>query len=265
PRKDIGNLPRFAYIPFADHQFYSHLYNSMVDAWTKIPVRGVIWYQGCSNAGQPSYLKYHKALINDWRAKWNSPDMPFIIVQLAGYEPAHANDWMTYDPNKPSGYALTRDIQMKMLALKNVGLACTIDIGEPANIHPANKQDVGKRLALEARRIAYGEDIVSQGPIFDKAIPEGETIRVFFKNLTGDLKTSDGKAPGAFAIAGDDRQFVWANAKLDGKTVIVSSPDVKSPKFVRYAYAGYRGDCNLQNHEGLPAYPFLSDADNSNL
>ena len=265
PRKDIASLPRFAYLPFADHQFYSHLYNSMVDAWTKLPVRGVIWYQGCSNAGQPSYLKYHKALINDWRAKWNNPDMPFIIVQLAGYEPAHAKDWMTYDPNKPSGYALTRDIQMKMLALKNVGLACTIDIGEAANIHPANKQDVGKRLALEARRIAYGEDIVSQGPIFDKAVPEGETIRVFFKNLTGDLKTSDGKAPGAFAVAGEDRNFFWADAKLDGKTVIVSSPNVKSPKFVRYAYAGYRGDCNLQNQEGLPAYPFLSDADNSNL
>jgi len=191
--------------------------------------------------------------------------MPFLIVQLAGFEPQHANDWMTYDPNKPSGYALTRDIQMKMLAIKNVGLACAIDIGEAANIHPANKQDVGKRLALEARRIAYGENIVSQGPIFDKAVPEGETIRVFFKNLSGDLKTSDGKAPGAFAIAGEDRKFVWAEAKLDGKTVIVSSPEVKAPKFVRYAYAGYRGDCNLQCQEGLPAYPFISDADNSNL
>ncbi len=265
PRKELGAVPKFVYIPFNDHQFYSHLYNSMVDAWTKLPVRGVIWYQGCSNSGQPTYLKYHKALINDWRSKWNNPDMPFIIVQLAGYEPAHAKDWMTYDPNRPSGYALTRDIQMKMLALKNVGLACAIDIGEAANIHPANKQDVGKRLALEARRIAYGENIVSQGPIFDKAVPEGEVLRVFFKNLTGDLKTSDGKAPGAFAVAGEDRKFVWANAKIDGKTVIVSSPDVKSPKFVRYAYAGYRGDCNLQNPEGLPAYPFLSDADNSNL
>ena len=191
--------------------------------------------------------------------------MPFIIVQLAGYEPAHAKDWKTYDPNKPSGYALTRDIQMKMLALKNVGLATAIDIGEVANIHPANKQDVGKRLALEARRIAYGENIVSEGPIFDKAVPEGDSIRVFFKNVSGNLKTSDGQAPGAFAVAGEDRKFVWAEAKLDGKTVVVSSPDVKSPKFVRYAYAGYRGDCNLQNPEGLPAYPFISDADNSNL
>ena len=152
-----------------------------------------------------------------------------------------------------------------MLNIPNVGLACAIDIGEAANIHPANKQDVGKRLALEAERIAYGKDIVSRGPLFVSATPEGDAMRVNFQYADG-LKTSDGKAPGAFAVAGADKHFVWADAKIDGDTVVVSSPKVPNPKYVRYGYAGYRGDCNLQNGAGLPAYPFRSDAyDYSNV
>ena len=129
--------PRFIDIPYKSHQFPGALYNGMTDAWTKLPVRGVIWYQGCSNAGQQHYYPLHKALIADWRAKWNNPEMPFLIVQLAGYEPARANNWKSSDPNRPSGYALTRDIQQQMLKIPNVGLACAIDIGEAANIHPA--------------------------------------------------------------------------------------------------------------------------------
>lgn len=254
------DAPRNIYIPYKSHQFHSMLYNGMVDSWTKLPVRGVIWYQGCSNAGQLHYYPLHKALIADWRAKWKNPEMPFIIVQLAGFEPNRAKNWQTSNPNKPSGYALTRDIQQQMLKIPNVGLACAIDIGEASNIHPANKQDVGKRLALEAERIAYGKDIVSRGPLFESAKPEGDSIRVSFKYADKGLRTSDGKAPGAFAVAGADKKFVWADAKIDGNTVVVSSPKVKEPKYVRYAYAGYRGDCNLQNAEGLPAYPFRSDA-----
>jgi len=246
--------------PYYSQQFYSNLYNGMTAAWTKLPVRGVIWYQGCSNNGSAHYYPLHKTLIADWRARWNQPDMPFLIVQLAGFEPARAKTWQNSDPNNPSGYALTRDIQQQMLKIPNVGLACAIDIGEVNNIHPGNKQDVGKRLALEALRIAYGKKIVSRGPLFESAKPEKDTIRVFFKYADNGLKTSDGKAPGAFAVAGADKKFVWAEAKIDGKTVVVSSPKVKEPKFVRYAYAGYRGDCNLQNTEGLPAYPFRSDA-----
>ncbi len=248
--------------PYYSQQFYSNLYNGMTAAWTRLPVRGVIWYQGCSNNGSDHYYPLHKTLIADWRARWNQPEMPFLIVQLAGYEPARAKNWQTSDPNKPSGYALTRDIQQQMLKIPNVGLACAIDIGEADCIHPGNKQDVGKRLALEALRIAYGKNIISRGPLFDHATPEKGAIRVFFKYADNGLKTSDGKAPGAFAVAGADGKFVWAEAKIDGKTVVVSSPEVKEPKFVRYAYAGYRGDCNLQNTEGLPAYPFRSDAYN---
>ena len=259
-------VPWFIFTPYQSHQFQSNLYNGMVAAWTKLPVRGVIWYQGCSNNGQIHYYPLHKTLIADWRARWNQPEMPFIIVQLAGFEPARAKNWQTADPNKPSGYALTRDIQQQMLQIPNVGLACTIDIGEAANIHPANKQDVGKRLALEAERIAYGRKIVSRGPLFESAKPEGSAVRITFKYADKGLKTSDGKAPGAFAVAGADRKFVWADARIDGKTVVVSSLKVQEPKYVRYAYMGYRGDCNLQNAEGLPAYPFRSDAvDYSNV
>jgi len=262
--KDLSGkrVPKF--IAFDESTvFPTGLYNGMVDSWTKLPVRGVLWYQGCSNVWQGKrYYPLLKALIADWRAKWNDPEMPFLIVQIAGYDsdPVRAKNWKTADPNKPFGSALIRDIQQQMLKIPNVGLACTIDIGEADNIHPANKQDVGKRLALEAERMVYGKDIASRGPLFESAKPEKGAIRVFFKYADKGLKTSDGKAPGAFAIAGADKKFVWADAKIDGKTVVVSSPAVKEPKYVRYAYAGYRGDCNLQNAEGLPAYPFRSDA-----
>ena len=239
--------------------FPTNLYNGMVAPWTKLPVRGVIWYQGCSNSGL-SYYPLLKSLIADWRAKWNKPDMPFLIVQLAGYDPLHAKTWKTSDPNTPHGNTLIRDIQQQMLNIPNVGLTCTIDIGEVDNIHPGNKQDVGKRLSLEAQRMVYGKNIVSRGPLFKSATPEKGAIRVYFENAGKGLKTSDGLAPGAFAVAGADKKFVWADAKIDGNTVVVSSPKIASPKYVRYAYAGYRGDCNLQNTEGLPAYPFRSDA-----
>ena len=245
-------------LPFQRHQFQGALYNSMVAAWTKLPIRGVIWYQGCSNSGQMHYYVLHKRLIEAWRNKWNNPQMPFIIVQLAGYEPGAVNTWRQSDPTKAHRFALTRDIQMEMLKIKNVGLACAIDIGEVNNIHPANKQDVGLRLALEAQRIAYGKNIVSQGPLYKSTAIEGNKIRVFFNNAQSGLKTSDNKSPNGFAIAGADGKFVWANAVIEKDTVVVSSPKVVSPKYVRYAYVGYRGDCNLQNKEGLPAYPFTS-------
>jgi sialate O-acetylesterase len=245
-------------LPFKSHQFQGALYNSMVASWTKLPIRGVIWYQGCSNAGKKHYYVLHKRLIQSWRAKWNKREMPFLIVQLAGFEPSKANTWRTADATNVSGYALTRDIQQEMLKIKNVGLACAIDIGEAANIHPANKQDVGLRLALEAQRIAYGKKIVSRGPLFKEAKTEGNSIRVFFYNAESGLATKDNQPVGAFAIAGADKKFVWAKAVIDGSTVVVSSPKVKNPKYVRYAYAGYRGDCNLQNKDALPAYPFTS-------
>ena len=253
------SAPLFIRTPYRELQFQSHLFNGMVSAWTRLPVRGVIWYQGCSNNGQMHYYPLLKTLIFDWRARWNQPEMPFLIVQLAGYDPNPGIKWRTADPNKVSGYPLTRDIQLQMIQIPNVGLASAVDVGEIANIHPSNKQDVGQRLALEAERIAYGKEIISRGPLFESAVREGNAIRVSFKYAENGLKTSDGQEPGAFAVAGADRKFAWADARIDGKTIIVSSPKVEAPMYVRYAYAGYRGDCNLQNAEGLPAYPFRSD------
>lgn len=247
--------------PYSIPSFQSNLYNGMVHGWTRFPIKGVIWYQGCSNNGKPHYLNLHRALIADWRARWNDPALPFLIVQLAGYEPALAKKWPTADATNVSGYALTRDIQLQMLDIPRVGLATAIDVGEAANIHPANKQAVGLRLALEAERIVYGRKIVSQGPLFDRIAIEGDTVRVFFHNAENGLKTSDNKAPGAFAVAGADGKFVWAEARIDGKTVVLRAPGIVKPRFVRYAYIGYRGDINLQNAEGLPAYPFRSSRD----
>lgn len=259
--KEKANLqkakPRKRQLPWQNPQTYSNLYNGMVNPWITLPIKGVIWYQGCSNNGQLHYYPLHKALIADWRAKWNNPNMPFLVVQLASF--SGPNDWKNA-PCEDARYALTRDIQAKLTEDKNVGLACTIDIGEQKNIHPANKQDVGLRLALEAERIAYGKKIVSRGPMLDKTNIEGNAIRVSFKYAEKGLKTKDGLAPNAFAIAGEDKKFVWADAKIDGNTVLVSSPSVPLPKYVRYAYAAFRDDCNLQNAEGLPAYPFRSDA-----
>ena len=180
-------------------QVHCNLYNGMVDAWTILPIKGVIWYQGCSNAGNPHYYPLHKALIADWRAKWNNPTMPFLIVQLASF--GGPQDWQNA-PCEDAAYALTRDIQAKVASEDpNVGLACAIDIGEHRNIHPANKQEVGRRLALQAESIAYGKKIVDGGPMLDKTVVEGNTIRVSYKNAPNGLKTSDGQPPRCFAIA----------------------------------------------------------------
>ncbi len=250
--------PDFITIPYLHSKFSCNLFNAMVHGWIKLPVRGILWYQGEARAGDPRYYLLLKALINDWRKQWQNPQMPFIIVQLAGYAPERKNDWRTFVEDQPR-YAMARDCQQQMLELPGVGLATAIDIGEVDNIHPGNKQDVGKRLALEAERMVYGKDVISRGPMFKSAKVENGTIRVFFDNVYDGLKTSDGKAPGAFFIAGKDKKFVVANAKIDGKTVVVSSDKVPQPEFVRYAYVSFRGDCNLQNSAGLPAYPFRSD------
>ncbi|MBR2344418.1 MAG: beta galactosidase jelly roll domain-containing protein [Lentisphaeria bacterium] len=253
------NAPKFISIPYHSSVFPSNLYNSMVTGWTRLPVRGILWYQGCARAGDPRYYLLLKALINDWRKQWKNPEMPFIIVQLAGYGPERKKDWQTFIEPAPR-YAMARDCQQQMLELPNVGLITAIDIGEVDNIHPGNKQDVGFRLALEAERMVYGKNVVSRGPMFKEAKVENGRIRVYFTNTEGGLKTSDGKAPGAFYIAGSDKKFVLANAVIDGNTVIVSAPEVKNPAFVRYAYVSFRGDCNLQNGHNLPAFPFRSDA-----
>ncbi len=245
--------------------FPATLFNSMIAPWTRYPIRGIIWYQGCSNAGSMDYYPLHKLLIQDWRRQWNNPEMPFLLVQLAGFE-KHTpvtrlpdDYWKKKAPMESVPYALTREIQAEMCNLPFTGMAVAMDVGDHSDIHPADKQTVGYRLAKEAERVAYHADHASQGPVYAGMKAEGGKIRVFFRNVGKGLTTKDGKAPGAFAIAGKDGRYVWADAVIDGDTVVVSSESVKEPVGVRYAWVQYRGDVNLCNRDGFPAVPFRSD------
>ncbi|OGV38306.1 MAG: hypothetical protein A2X48_07000 [Lentisphaerae bacterium GWF2_49_21] len=233
------------------------LFNGMINPVIPYTIKGAIWYQGCSNAGRAyQYRKLLPAMINDWRKEWAQPepgkDFPFFIVQLANFmAPA----------TKPedSAWAELREAQaMTASGLKNCGLALAIDIGDAKDIHPKNKQDVGKRLELAALKVAYGKDIVFSGPTYDSMKVDGDKIVLSFKNVGGGLIAKDGDLK-HFSIAGDDKAFVWAKAKIDGDKIIVSSDDMKKPVAVRYAWANNPEGCNLYNKEGLPAVPFRTD------
>ena len=241
--------------------FPATLYNSMVAPWTVYPIRGVIWYHGESNAGAyEEYMKLHPLLIQDWRNKWNNPEMPFLFIQLAAFErhspskPGPADFWKNRQPSD-SSWPKLREVQTATLAIPNTGMAVAIDVGNPFDIHPADKQTLGYRLGKEAERICYGSKAISAGPLYERMTVEGNKVRLFFKNTGSGLVARDG-APASFAIAGKDGNFVWADAKIDGDTVLVWSDKVKEPVEVRYAWAGYPGNANLYNKEGFPASPF---------
>ena len=245
--------------------FPSTLYNSMIAPWTVYPIRGAIWYQGEANAGAyVDYMTLHPLLIADWRERWDNPDLAFIFVQLAPFE-SHQPDrrlpddfWKAREPEDPS-WAKLREVQTATLKVPNTGMAVCIDAGDHSDIHPANKQVVGFRLAREAERICYGREGVSAGPLYDKMEIEGDRIRVHFTNVGSGLKTKNSPMVQSFAIAGKDGKFVWATAKIDGDTVVVWSDQVKEPTAVRYAWANYPGNPNLFNEEGFPASPFRTD------
>ena len=257
-------LPSY-HLAMKSPNFPATLFNAMIAPWTRYPIRGIIWYQGCSNAGSLDYHPLHKLLIADWRRQWNNPDMPFLLVQLAGFEKHTPGNrlpddyWKEKMPEENVPYALTREIQAEMLKLPFTGMAVAMDVGDHSDIHPADKQTVGYRLAKEAERIAYHAATISQGPIYDGKKIENGKIRIFFRNVGKGLATKDGKAPGAFAIAGKDGVYVWAEAAIDGDTVLVSSPLIKEPVNVRYAWVPYRGDVNLCNRDGFAAPPFRTD------
>ena len=226
------------------------LYNAMIAPFTPLPIRGVIWYQGESNASPrmaPLYSRLFPALIQDWRSQWHQADLPFLFVQLSAFGGSSNDNW-----------GVLRQAQFDTLYLANTGMAVTIDIGNEHNIHPANKQDVGARLALLARSIAYKENVVSSGPLFRYAYPEGNTMHVSFANSTG-LKSKGSLE--SFEVAGSDGIFNPAVARIEGDTVAVSSPTIASPRYVRYAWANYSQPehaPNLYNAAGLPASPFTS-------
>ncbi|GMV81424.1 MAG: 9-O-acetylesterase [Planctomycetota bacterium] len=228
------------------------LYNGMIAPLIPYAIKGAIWYQGESNAGEADrYAKLFPALIRNWREDWAQGDFPFLFVQLAGY-------MKRMDQPTDDDWPRLRESQTKTLALPNTGMAVAIDIGEENDIHPKNKQDVGKRLALAARKVAYGEELVFSGPLYEKAEFADGAVRVSFTHVGGGLTAKDGDTVKGFSVAGEDKKWVWAQAKIDGSGVLVSSPEVATPVAVRYAWAN-TPDANLYNKEGLPAVPFRSD------
>jgi sialate O-acetylesterase len=232
--------------------FPTLLSNAMIEPLIPYAIRGVIWYQGESNTGRPlQYGKLFPRLIQDWRQRWNQGNFPFLFVQLANFLP---------DNDTPIGdnWALLREAQLLALDEPNTGMAVAIDIGDPKNIHPKNKQEVGRRLALNALKIAYGQDIVASGPIYHNMQIENGKIRLRFLNVADGLVFKNGKDLKGFTISGKDRVFRRAEAKIDGDTVIVWHPQIKRPEAARYAWAP-SPICNLYNSAGLPASPFRTD------
>lgn len=228
------------------------LYNGMIAPLINYPVKGVIWYQGESNTSRPSeYSALLSALINDWRIKWNRPDLPFILAQLPNF-------MLPKEKPSKSNWAMLREAQLQALKIPNTGMAVTIDLGEWNDIHPLNKKEVGHRLALSAMRIAYGDKkIISSAPVYNSMHIKGDKIILSFNEI-GNGFASEEKLKG-FAIAGEDKQFVWADAKIEGNKVIVWSNKVKNPIDVRYAWADNPEGANLRNKEGLPSSPFRTD------
>ncbi len=250
----------------------AYLYNGMIAPLVPAAYQGVIWYQGESNAGRDPllYYKLFPDMIESWRTATGQGDLPFYYVQLANYR--ERND----EPQEHS-WAVLRDAQLQTLDVPNTGMAVTIDIGEAGDIHPANKQDVGLRLALWALAQTYGqteaksplaklpligklfeEPIPHSGPLFHSAKIRGSEIWLSFDHTYGDLETIDGGAPIGFTIAEKDAPFQWAEARIEGNQVVVSHPKMKAPHAVRYGWAT-NPPTNLINSVGLPASPFRTD------
>lgn len=230
------------------------LYNAMIAPLLNYKIKGVIWYQGESNAGNPGdYNDLFTALINDWRSKWGQGDFPFLYVQLANFMETSG------EPGQ-SSWAELREAQLKTLSVPNTAMAVTIDIGEWNDIHPLNKEDVGRRLALGARKLAYGDnDVVHSGPIYKSMKIKENRIIINFKNTGSGLIAKGGNELKQFAIAGPDKKFTWAKAKIEGDNVVVWNDNIKNPVAVRYGWADNPEGLNLYNMEGLPASPFRTD------
>lgn len=229
------------------------LYNSMVAPLVNYNIKGFVWYQGESNTNRADeYEKLQPAMISDWRSKWKEGDVPFLFVQLPGFMDYN------YLPSE-SQWAAFREAQAKSLAVPNTAMAVAIDVGEWNDVHPDRKKDVGDRLALAAEKIAYGETIVYSGPTYQSSTVEGNKIIISFINTGSGLTTNDGESLTEFAIAGNDKKFVWAKAVVEGNKIMVSSDEIPEPKYVRYAWADDPVNPNLINKEGLPAAPFRTD------
>lgn len=234
-----------------NHQSPLALYNGMVAPLVPYGIKGAIWYQGESNNGEG--MLYHekmKALISGWRSLWSKSDLPFLYVQLASYD---------YGNRNPADLAGIWEAQAATLAVPHTGMAVTVDISNTKNIHPTNKQDVGKRLALWALAQVYGQkDLVYSGPLYKSMKVDGNKIRLAFDHAGSGLASRDGEPLSWFTIAGEDKNFVDAEAKIEGSEIVVSSQSVEKPVAVRFAWNDV-AEPNLSNKEGLPASPFRTD------
>ena len=223
------------------------IYNAMVAPLTPHAIRGVIFYQGESDASPeraPVYARLFEETIRSWRRAWGLGDFPFLFLQLANWTAGPGNAWPEL-----------REAQRRTLAVAKTGMAVTIDAGHPTDIHPRDKKTVGTRLALAARALAYGETLAHSGPLFRQAIPEGASLRVFFDHAEG--LTTRGKPAVGFEVAGADGRYVTAEARIEGATVVVSAAGVAAPKAVRYGWSD-NPPVSLYNGAGLPASPFRS-------
>lgn len=237
----------------------SVLFNGMIAPLIPYALKGIIWYQGESNVGRAAqYRTLFPALIRDWRQRWGR-ELPFLFVQLANWQPALPQP-------TDSDWARLREAQTAALALPRTGMAVAIDLGDAVDIHPANKQDVGHRLALVARSVAYGEKkLVATGPVLKNMRLSGSTLSLNFTQVGAGLMLKDASGTPAkadsvrgFAVAGADKRFHWARGELRGNTLVLSCPAVPNPMAVRYDWADNPAG-NLYNREGLPAAPFRSD------
>jgi sialate O-acetylesterase len=233
----------------------SLLYNAMIHPLLPFAIKGAIWYQGESNAGRAyQYRQAFPLLINDWRQQWKQGDFPFYFVQLASYKAGGGTS------AKGSSWAELREAQTLTLSLPNTGMAITTDVGETADIHPKNKQDVGKRLAVVALHDTYGKKNVYTGPVYQSMKADGNKLVLSFTQAGSGLTTKDAAATViGFEVAGADQQFYPAQAVIDNGKVVVSANEVSQPVAVRYSWADDAGQSNLYNKEGFPAGPFRTD------
>lgn len=246
--------PKPAPKPVDWSQYPSRAFDIMIAPVAPYGVRGVVWYQGETNAEEDRGLEYRTVLpglINDWRQVWGRGNLHFLVVQLPAYKRQQA------EPSEGS-WAEVREAQLLTAeSTPNVHLTVAIDLGSSNNIHPGNKEDVGKRLAVSALENVYRKKVVGSGPVFQSMRVRGSSAIVTFRNVGGGLEARGGELKG-FALAGADRRFRWAKAVIEGDKVVVASESVARPVAVRYGWADNPA-CNLYNREGFPASPFRTD------
>jgi sialate O-acetylesterase len=241
--------PEHPWHPFESSWVPANLYNGMIAPLTQYSIKGFLWYQGEANSSPeraPLYAKLFPAMIADWRAQWRQGDLPFLYVQISSFH-SDGEDWGTI-----------RDAQRRTLSVAHTAMAVSLDVGDVSNVHPADKQTVGARLALAARGMVYRDNSGYSGPVFRQATIEPGGMRVWFDAASGGLRTDASIFESAFELAGDDHKFVRAHAVLDGETVLVTSTAVRNPRYVRYAWAN-ESKGGLYNQAGLPASTFTSE------